>query len=240
MREERIEVAGSPSIAVGEPDAPLRVVLLHGFAMTPADLAPFAHSLGLPARFYFPEGPVAAALVPGEPRGRAWWHIDPAARLAALARGPRDFAALEPPDLPAARALLGGIVDELGGAGPLVVGGFSSGGMLAWDLQLRAPRPIAGLVLLSSTRIAWREEEARVRAAPLAGLPAFQSHGKADDDLAYAAGEALRDAVAAAGAELTWLPFDGGHEIPLVVWRRLRKWLAALVRYPPSLDQDMT
>jgi len=35
-------------------------------------------------------------------------------------------------------------------------------------------------------------------------------------------------AVPAAGATVDFTPFDSGHEIPLVVWRRLRKWLTAL------------
>jgi phospholipase/carboxylesterase len=228
VREAAVTIGGCPTVMVGEPDAPLAVVLCHGFAMTPADLSPFAHALRLPARFYFPEGPVAAELVPGEPHGRAWWHIDPRARLEALAHGPRDFATFEPPDVAAARAVLGGVVDELLAQGPVVLGGFSSGGMLAWDAQLRAPRPLTGLVLLSATRIAWREEEPFVAAAPLADLPIFASHGRADPDLAFAAGEALAAAATAAGAKVDFAAFDGGHEIPLVVWRRLRKWLSAL------------
>jgi phospholipase/carboxylesterase len=232
VREEELVIAGRRTVAVGEPDAPALIVMLHGFAMTPADLSPFAHSLGVAARWLFPEGPAPAALVPGEPRGRAWWHIDPAARLDAIARGPRDFAALEFADLPAARALCGAIVDEVvatAAGRPVILGGFSSGGMLAFDTQLRAPRPIRGLALLSSTRIAWREQEAFVADQPLRGLPALLTHGHADDDLAFAAGEALRDAAIAAGADVTWAPFEGAHEIPLVSWRRLRKWLQATV-----------
>jgi phospholipase/carboxylesterase len=230
MREETVVIGGCPAVAVGEPDAPLAVVLCHGFAMTAAHLAPFAHALRLPARFYFPEGPVAAELVPGVPEGRAWWRIDAQARLDALAHGPRDFATFEPPDLAAARTLLGGVIDELlgSGTGRVVLGGFSSGGMLSWDLQLREPRPLAGLVLLSATRIAWREEEPFVARAPLTGLPVFARHGRDDPDLAFAAGEALARAAAATGADVDFAAFDGGHEIPLVAWRRLKKWLAAL------------
>jgi phospholipase/carboxylesterase len=232
-RQEIIEVAGLPAIAVGAPDAACLVVMAHGFAMSPADLAPFAHSLGVDARWLFPEGPVGAALEPGVPHGRAWWHIDPAARLAALARGPRDFAPQHPPDLPAARdrfrAVMDAALTEAAGR-PVIVGGFSSGGMLAFDVLLRAARPLAGLVLLSATRIAADEQAPFVTAGPLAGLPMFVSHGRADDDLAFAAGEALRDAAIAAGADVTWMPFDGGHEIPLVVWRGLRRWLAARTR----------
>jgi phospholipase/carboxylesterase len=200
--------------------------------MKPDELSPFAHSLGVAARFLFPEGPAPAALEPGVPRGRAWWHIDPVARLDAMAKGPRDFASYEPADLDAARRLLGAILDHVldeARGRPVVLGGFSSGGMLAFDTQLRTPRTIRGLALLSATRVFWREQEAFVAARPLAGLPALLTHGTADDDLAFAAGEALRDAAVAAGADVTWAPFDGGHEIPLVAWRKLRSWLRALL-----------
>jgi phospholipase/carboxylesterase len=248
LPEADVELGGGRAIAVGHAHAPAFVILLHGFAMRPDELAPFAHSLGVDARFLFPEGPAPAALIPPRvtdrsdgpgtgppepPRGRAWWHIDPQARLDALAHGARDFAPLEPPDLPAARARLGAIVDQIlaeANGRPVVLGGFSSGGMLAFDTQLRAPRAIRGLALLSATRIAWREQEALVAAAPLRGLPALLTHGRADDDLAFAAGQALRDAAIAAGAEVTWAPFDGGHEIPMVAWRGLRNWLRARFR----------
>ena len=54
------------------------------------------------------------------------------------------------------------------------------------------------------------------------------AHGRADAELAFVAGELLRDFAIAGGATVTWLPFDGGHEIPLVVWRALRKQLLGL------------
>jgi phospholipase/carboxylesterase len=228
--EVELELGGGRAIAVGPAadDAPAFVILLHGFAMKPEELSPFGVSIGVAARFLFPEGPAPAALVPGEPRGRAWWHIDPAARLEALSHGARDFAPYEPADLGAARDRLGAIVDHVIGEAngrPVVLGGFSSGGMLAFDAQLRAPRQIRGLALLSSTRVYWREEQAFVAHQPLRGLPALLTHGRADDDLAFTAGLALRDAAIAAGADVTWAPFEGGHEIPMVAWRTLRTWL---------------
>jgi len=84
-----------------------------------------------------------------------------------------------------------------------------------------------GLVMLSASRIrrkAWEREGQRLR-----GLPVFVSHGRRDTDLAFAAGEGLHDFVRAAGARTTWVPFDGGHEIPLIVWRNLRIFLNALL-----------
>ena len=228
LDEAAITIGGLPALAVGDPDAAALVVFCHGFAMTPADLAPFAHSLGGVARWLFPEAPLAAELEPGVPCGRSWWHIDPAARLEALARGPRDFANVQPPDLAMARAMLGACLDEafvLADGRPVILGGFSSGGMLAFDTQLRTPRPISALVLLSATRIDWPAEQSLLASLPLRGLPVLSTHGRDDADLAFGAGLALRDAAIAAGADVSWLPFDGGHEIPLVAWRAVHRLL---------------
>ena len=38
---------------------------------------------------------------------------------------------------------------------------------------------------------------------------------------------ALHDAAIAGGADAEWLAFDGGHVVPLVVWRALRRFLRA-------------
>src|ERR1700733_7321585 len=98
-RQRTIDLAGLRAITVGDPSAARVVtVLAHGFQMEPGDLSPFAHSLGVPSWFLFPEAPLDA-----EPRGRAWWSVDTGLRDHALAQGPRDFAAQHPPGLPAAR-----------------------------------------------------------------------------------------------------------------------------------------
>jgi phospholipase/carboxylesterase len=199
--ERLIDIAGLRTTAVGLPDAPLTLVLLHGYAMRPADLSPFAHSLGTPACFLLPEGPHPSSI-----GGHAWWTIDLEAREAALSRGPRDLTEDYPQGLAAARHQLGRFLDAATAefpARPLVLGGFSQGGMLALD---------------------WQPHRARLRE-----LPVFISHGSADPDLAFAAGERLRDFVLESGARASWVPFEGGHEIPLVVWRGLRKFLSALL-----------
>jgi phospholipase/carboxylesterase len=202
----------------------LGIVMLHGYAMTPESLSPFANSLGMHARFYVPAGPVDAV-----PEGRAWWPLDLAARARALEKGPRDLAAEHPAGAPAARekllALLAKVRSDVGDC-PVAVIGFSQGGMLACDTYLRHQPDIDALALLSSSRI--NADEWAPLAHRLEGLPVFVSHGEQDGDLAFGAGLALRDFVASGGAKVTWVPFDQGHEIPLVVWRALRKFLTAL------------
>jgi len=230
LPERWIERAGLRAIAVGDPASTVAtVVLLHGFQMRPEDLAPFAHSLRLPAWFLFPEGPLEA-----QPEGRAWWHIDPVAREASMAKGPRDFAPLHPEELPQSRARLDAFLDavEAEGRGPLIVGGFSQGGMITLDTLLRSQRRVDAVALLSTSRIAFDEWRPILEAGRVAGVRCLVSHGTADPDLAFGAGEALAEALKAAGADVTWLPFDGGHELPLVVWRALRRLLGEFVRDP--------
>jgi phospholipase/carboxylesterase len=62
----------------------------------------------------------------------------------------------------------------------------------------------------------------------MCGLPILVSHGEADDDLSFEAGEKLRDWLVESGADVTWVPFQGGHQIPLGVWRRLRQFLTQM------------
>jgi phospholipase/carboxylesterase len=225
-KEQRtVDIAGLRTTAIGLPDAPLTLVLLHGYAMRPADLSPFAHSLGTPAYFLFPAGPVPSPI-----GGHAWWTVDLEARESALARGPRDLTDDYPRGLDVAREQLGRFLDVVAAKFPpqrVVIGGFSQGGMLALDWVLRGIQPVDALVLLSASRLAtrdWQPHRERLR-----NLPVFVSHGTADQDLAFAAGERLRDFVLESGARASWVPFEGGHEIPLVVWRGLRKFLSALL-----------
>ena len=225
--EQEFEIAGLRVIGVGDPEkAEQVVVLLHGFQMEPRDLSPFAHSLRMPAWFLFPEAPLTA-----EPRGRAWWHIDAKLRDQTLLKGPRDFAVQHPPDLPAARGRLLSFLDAITpriGARPLVLGGFSQGAMLTCDTVLRSTFPLSAMVLLSGSRIAFDEWEPFLSNDRLRGLPTLVAHGETDADLAFTAGTALREALTTAGAALTWQPFAQGHEIPLIVWRTLRKFLSSL------------
>ena len=218
LREASGMFGGLSAITIGDPDAAIVIVVLHGREMCGSDLAPFAHSLGLPAYFMFPDAPLPS------PRGRSWWPVDAEARLRRLGRGPMDLWAMDPPGRAGARDQLDALLRQFDSRRRILVG-FSQGGMLAMDYVLHGGR-VDGLALLSSTRIAFADWQARLPC--LAGLPVLVAHGRVDDELSFAAGEELRDAAIAGGADVTWLPFDGGHEIPLVVWRALRKFLRKL------------
>jgi phospholipase/carboxylesterase len=205
------------------------LVFLHGLTMNPAVLRPMVDALALTLPCFIPSGPVQHA-----DGTHSWWAVDPAHRAARLAAGPSDLHDRHPSDRPAARAVLEGTFAQARIEHPgcrFVLVGYSQGGMLLMDWLLTHPDPgvaadIAGVALLSSTCIAldeWLPNAARLR-----GLPALVTHGRADGDLGFFAGERLRDLLQGAGAAVTWLPFDGGHEMPLVVWRALKRFVQAL------------
>ena len=103
-----------------------------------------------------------------------------------------------------------------------------------WAAVARAPclhadhlRP--AFALAGGPLALWRESVARLRALGLppaaSALLAMPPEAELDADLAFAAGERLRDALERDGAEVAWLPFEGGHGIPLVVWREFRRFI---------------
>jgi phospholipase/carboxylesterase len=211
--------------SAGDATAPV-AILLHGFGMRADDLMPFAASMGVPGIFLFPNGPFD--VVEPNRKGHAWWPIDAALRATALASGEgRDLAGELPPGLPAARARLEGLVAAARARWPnrpVVLGGFSQGAILSLDLALRSDAPPEGLLLLSAGRVAgaeWSERWPRVR-----GMPILQAHGRQDRDLSFAAARALHGDLVAAGADATWFPFDGGHEIPLQVLRQVKRFIS--------------
>ena len=138
---------------VGTPRA--AVLLLHGLDMTPAQLAPIAASLKLPALVALPSGPVERA------GGRAWWPVDDAARAARIQAGPTDLHDSRPGGRERARAAVHAAARALRERAPglpLVLAGFSQGAMLALDAVLQAP-PLAvdALALWSASRLAFAE-----------------------------------------------------------------------------------
>ena len=225
MDERHTELAGLRTCLMRAAAANrVTIVFLHGYGMRAADLTPFAHSLGIPGAAYaFPEAPVKVS-----GGGYSWWSIDENERATRLLVGPRDLADDHPPDRPRARALIRELLGALRAqnAGlPVLLAGFSQGGMLACDTVLFESVSVAGLALLSASCVAL--DEWQPRSDRLSGLRAFVSHGRDDHDLAFADGQRLERFMSASGALVTWVPFAGGHEIPFPVWRQFRDFAHA-------------
>lgn len=227
-----VKISGTTSKSAVQ--APLTVVLMHGYGAPGDDLVSMAGQLEAPAgtTFLFPEAPSLL----GDPSmrelygdARAWWEIDVGRFQRAMMRGTLDEVMNEVPEgIEEAREGLAAMLDALVGehetpADRIVLGGFSQGSMLALDVALRHERPLAGLVVLSGTLLAaheWVPLMARRK-----DLAVFQSHGTEDPILPYPIAEKLRRALGDAGLHVSFTPFGGGHGIPPEVMRDLGQWL---------------
>jgi phospholipase/carboxylesterase len=198
------------------------VILLHGFGAPGDDLAPLASVITAPegTRWVIPEAPIELDF-----GGRAWWMLDLAAREAALARGEeRNLSRELPPGLPQARAAILSLIANIEHdlhvpASQIVLVGFSQGGMLAMDVMLHAPAPLAGVAVLSGTLIA--EDTWLARMPARKDVPVLLSHGHSDPLLPFKQSERLRDLLCAAGFAVQWVPFADGHTIPEEVIEQL-------------------
>ncbi len=230
MREERfggitVRLTGGDD-REGGGNGPL-LVLMHGFGAPGTDLIGLWRVLDLPpsVRFAFPEAPKK---VPGMFGARAWWMIDLARANKAMSQGPRSYANEIPPGMEEAThsvvRMIEAMQKELEVPNErLVVGGFSQGSMAACNAVFTRNVTPAGLVILSGTPVnlpAWKAGMTKRR-----GLRVFQSHGERDPLLSFRAAKELRDTMREAGLRNEWLPFRGGHEIPMPVLKGLARFV---------------
>jgi len=208
---------------------PPTIVLLHGYASTEKDWAPFVKTLQLPtgARFIFPRGPYLAKRSDGAPAGRAWWHLDLSTDMHRGALG-ADLSGEAPSGIDDAAKAVRALLCQRGNreAQPFILGGFSQGAMVAAQVAFQSDEPLRALILLSGTLVdekMWNASYARRK-----GLHVFISHGRADPTLSFAVADRMRSEMTAAGLLVTWFPFDGGHETPAVVVTALNEFLAHL------------
>jgi phospholipase/carboxylesterase len=222
-----VRIAGGVD-RMGGGDGPV-VVLMHGFGAPGDDLTALWRVIAAPreTRFVFPEAPVRLGAGYGE--GRAWWMIDVMRMQAAVLRGEeRNLSDEVPEGLADARDKVISMLDAIDAQlkpSRRFIGGFSQGGMLACDVALRTDRPLDGLLILSGTLIAAREWKPLMPKRK--GLRVLLSHGREDPMLPFSAAERLRDELRAAGLDVIWTPFRGGHGIAPEVVEQLGAFVSA-------------
>lgn len=201
-------------------DGPASLVLLHGYGSNAAEWLQFEHKLQVPldGRLVFPQGPLR-----GPNGARGWWWLDIEGHIPTGQRYP-DFSGANPAGIKIAAGLVRNLLADL--PRPIVLGGFSQGAMLSGEIAFQTDQELAALVLLSGTTVnetAWAGQfQARRQ------LPIFIAHGRNDGVLAFAAMERFQARLKAAGLNVTWFPYDGGHDIPDEVVAALNAFLAGL------------
>lgn len=220
--------SGIRTLEVGSGRAPL--VLLHGYGSAPQEWLPFTQTIRVSThtRFVFPEAPGVTVPPDGPEGGRAWWRLD----LASYRRRGEsipDLSDAHPAGLDQAAGTMRILLREVRrrlNSDDAILGGFSQGAMIAADIAFRTDEPLAALVILSGTLV---DEQAWVAGMPRRkNLPVFIAHGRSDPVLKFDVAARLEQHMRRSGLQVTWVPFDGGHELPVKVVTALNGFLARI------------
>src|SRR6185503_10362767 len=205
------------------PKPRLALLWLHGLGADGHDFEPIVPELGLsvPVRFVFPHAPVRPVTINGGMAMRAWYDI-----LGFDRRAREDAAGIR-----ASAAAVTELVDreiERGmSSDRIVLAGFSQGGAIALHTALREPRPLGGVLALS-TYLPLAATLASERSAVNARLPLFMAHGTDDGVLPLQLAETARGALEALGYAVEWHAYPMAHSVCMEEIGAIGAWLAAL------------
>ncbi|MBT3983707.1 MAG: hypothetical protein HOE90_20290 [Bacteriovoracaceae bacterium] len=203
------------------------VVLLHGYGANNQDLYPLNQMIRSldDATWFFPNAPHALEMGPLT-SGRAWFPIDQKALEVAMVTGiPRDYSTLVPEGMLEASEMVTDLCQQLTCHYEKVfIGGFSQGAMISVETILNIKNGIDALFCFSGTLVCQKRwEELAKNHGP---INIFQSHGKDDPLLSFDYANNLNQFFQTIGGELSYVPFQGGHEIPpevLFQWEQFLK-----------------
>jgi phospholipase/carboxylesterase len=191
-------------------NGPPTLVLLHGYGSRAEDWLQFEDRWQLPAdtRRVFPQAPLRGPLT-GQ---RGWWWLNIRGHIPEGERFP-DYTRANPGGIKVAARLVRALLARQ--QSPIILGGFSQGAMTSAEIAFQTDQDLAGLILLSGTVV--NEEKWAEHFAGRRHLPIFIAHGRNDSVLPFATMERFQARLKAFGMNVTWMPFEGDHEIPEAV-----------------------
>lgn len=215
-----------PAIEVETSDIPANaaVIWLHGLGASGHDFEPIVPELNLPAsagiRFIFPHAPAIPITVNGNYVMPAWYDIVSLELERKIDLHQLLASAQKVADL-IDREIARGIASER-----IVIAGFSQGGAVAYQAALTYPRPLAGLLAMS-TYFATADSVAPHGANR--ELPIAIMHGSGDPVVPEVLGHKARDTLVAMGYAPQYRSYPMEHEVCLEqiadIGQILRDWL---------------
>lgn len=178
------------------------VVLFHGYGARGDDLESLAERFHerVPASYVLPEAPFALG-----GGGRAWFRRDRSNFDEGLTR---------------ARAVVDHLRREFGKV-RLVIGGFSQGAMITANLLANADEKLVGALIFSPAN-----HLTNVPAEDVPHPPLLLSHGTRDRILPFSEGVGLRERLQRLGYQVSWVEFEGRHQIPPLVVDQATEFLS--------------
>ncbi|MFT3742234.1 MAG: alpha/beta fold hydrolase [Gammaproteobacteria bacterium] len=210
------------------PNQPVKnsIIWLHGLGADGYDFVDIVPQLGLPtqlaSRFIFPHAPVMpVSLNSGLPM-RAWYDIyglDIDSR--------QDAAGVEA----AYQRLIPLIEAEIqAGVAPekIVLAGFSQGGALALYSALKFPKPLAGVLALS-TYLPIADHLQQYTPMPNRHIKIFMAHGLADNVLDLSIAEYSHTLLTDIGCQVDWHTYTMAHSVCAKEISDISRWLQTVL-----------
>jgi phospholipase/carboxylesterase len=186
------------------------VIVLHGLGADGNDFVPLVDHLGLynehHVRFIFPHAPRRAVTVNQGMVMRAWYDIQ------SLKLSDEEDEA----GITAAQAMLNDLIEKEEARGVpshrIFLAGFSQGGAMALYAGLRYPRPLAGILALS-TYLPLADRLSAERTLVNQSIPLFQAHGLFDPVVSLYLGQACHERLVTLGYTVEWHTYDMAHVV---------------------------
>lgn len=195
------------------------VILFHGFGADMHDLESLKDHLNPDSaqlNWIFPNGVFNVPIGPGI-SGRAWWPLQ-------LSKLPNDWSNYSPPEITDLVPKIMSLIKSLNIPwSQIVLGGFSQGAMLATEIYFQASEKPLGLMSLSGSLI--RKEIWQEKCSHRKNEKIFLSHGEQDQVLPSSGTQKLLQLLKQNELLVDFVSFRGGHEIPLQVCDRAKKYL---------------
>ena len=202
------------------PDA--AIIWLHGLGADGNDFVPIIDQLQLPThyaiRFIFPNAPLRPITINQGYQMPGWYDIsslsivdqEDEAGIKESSEILRQLCELQEAD---------GIESSR-----IIVAGFSQGGAIALHCGCRYPRPLAGIMALS-TYMPLPDQLADEISESVTETTLFMAHGRQDDVVPYDAGKQSMELLESHNMEVLWHEYDMGHAVCIEEIQHIRQWL---------------
>ncbi len=207
-----------------KPDA--AVIWLHGLGADGNDFVPIIDQLQLPSnlaiRFIFPNAPMRPITINQGYQMPGWYDIS-------------SLSIVEQEDetgIKESSATLKQICEQQEAAGissrRIVIAGFSQGGAIALHCGCRYPRPLAGIMALS-TYLALPDSLDDEISEHMIETPVLMAHGRQDDVVAYDYGYNSKESLENLDVPVAWYEYDMAHAVCLEEINHIRQWLTDIL-----------
>jgi phospholipase/carboxylesterase len=205
-----------------QPKPNAAIIWLHGLGADGSDFVPIVDQLQLPShyaiRFVFPHAPVRPITINQGYQMAGWYDIS------SLSMDENEDEA----GIKESSAILKQLCEEQEAEGipssRIILAGFSQGGAIALHCGCRYPKPLAGIMALS-TYLALPDSLSDEISDYADETPVFMAHGRQDEVVAYEYGRHSMEQLDANNIEVQWNEYDMGHAVCLEEIQHIRQWL---------------